>query len=168
SCPLPIPSIMPSSTATAERPWACQFCDRQPYTREGDLLRHIDSHHPHQSTEHHTGLAEEARQRKWRNESPLPPAQSPSERTITRNAEQEAYFFQARAAKATRSKPYDMADPLVDDSSGTTETYLPHHLKSRTGRITLGPRRNRQSTVIVKHPLAWEAEQYEDVPDYEI
>src|SRR5690606_31443073 len=61
-----------------------------------------------------------------------------------------------------------MADPLIDDTTGTTETYLPHHLKSRTGRITLGPRRNGPSTVIVKHLLAWEAEQYEDVPDHEI
>lgn len=129
------------------------------------MERHVYSKHANLRDLYDTGVVETARQRTAvLNPAHLPSRSShPRRRGFDLTTTQEAYFFQGKAAFTTQSKEHNKSKASTDET-GNIETYLPHDIKSKTTRITLGPRRKRLDRLIEEFNGIWKGDKLPDVP----
>lgn len=155
--------------ARQNRPWSCPYCKEYgPWVRKGSMERHIYIKHTELRAIYDTGVTEALREQN----AILNPIHFPDRSVHLRRRElgpglsttQEAYYFQGKATFATRSKDHNKSQASIDDVTGKMETYLPHHIKSKTLKIVLGPQRERLDRLFEEFDGIWKGDQLEDVP----
>lgn len=139
----------------------------------GTLDNHIKQRHKHL---YHRYLADQAEEYRLRRRNATTSAdvgedtQPQKRKTSPFRYSVESLTFKAldhvRTLKATKSKAYDVEEPKIDEETGEVETFLPNHIKDRTVKVEMGPRRATAATWRTEvHPMMKEGDDLKDVPD---
>lgn len=158
---------------TQARPFTCNYCKREGYVRETGLDKHVRNEHPEFAAIYESDKREAIRaQKRALDEIPGTHLHLSMAKTVRKTA-QDAYFETLARRLFTQSQAnageHDIDAP-EPNSEGEADTYLPHQVKSKTKRTSLGPRRTGAShcPVLVVDRSVWEGDDLEDVPEDEM